>query len=270
MKKSNWLALFAAGSAAIVLASAAQADVKIKSLLSISSATPSTKMTPSVQSVTICYKGNDARVEPMGPDGSTLLFKGEEGNVYSLDTVKKTYFVRSVKDLSAPQDPTGKGAEKTDITLSEGKETRRFAGMAARVYHLAGIVPDSLEINKKRLPGEVSRKLSVSGEYWLSQDLALPSDLETSVFPTLITSNPGEDRVFRALADYFNTKAELSKDIPLNSQITLTETTPQGTQESVTLTTEVIAISQTILPESLFELPADYKQVPPPPYSLRL
>ncbi|BDI33276.1 hypothetical protein CCAX7_53270 [Capsulimonas corticalis] len=105
--------------------------------------------------------------------------------------------------------------------------------------------------------------VQVSGEYWLADSVKLPSAKKASLLPAVYAPISGETFAFKPLAE----RLKKTREIPLGSRIAFTRTSPQGVQESVTMTTEVASVAQTALADSLFQLPIGYTEVaaPTPP-----
>jgi len=105
-----------------------------------------------------------------------------------------------------------------------------------------------------------AKTVEVSGELWMSDALKLPNDKKSDIFPAVYMAGTGESFVFKPLAD----SLDKNRQIPLASRITVTRSLPDGSQESITTTSEVTSISRADVPNDLFRLPIGYTEVAPP------
>jgi hypothetical protein len=267
-------------------------------------ATPTSPSIPAPETVTTYFKGGNARTEVAGGP-VTLYNGAEEKVYTLDPTQKTYFVRSVKDIQQPPPDPAtgGSAAMKVnaDLSLSPGDGAKTFAGVPSKVFILSGTVVVSPERSGGSrggggfggggrhhrggggFPGGGgggypsggdegggtpgggvrgrSRVVEVSGEYWLSDTLKVPDDRKATLLPAFLMDDPGQAFVFKSLADNLGKK----KEIPLDSRITLTYTAPQGGQETVTTTTEVTSVSQTALPDALFQLPTGYTQVAPPP-----
>jgi hypothetical protein len=269
------------------------ADTKIVSKITLTVKTIPTSdsaptQTPVTQFVTTYYKGANARTDI--DNGTITIYNRKEGKVYVLDPGQKTYFVQTEKEFLAPHPDPFSGQQNTnlklssDVTLTPGQDKRSIAGVDTSVVVLSGSVTVSAQRSggggggigglggfggygggrRRGGGGGGSRskptKLDLSGEFWVSDALKLPDDKKATPLPSLFSAAPIENYVFGPLSDNLLKK----KDLPLDSRIAVTSTSPEGDQKIVTRTTEVTAVTHEPLTDDLFALPVGYTQLSAP------
>ncbi|MDR3711020.1 MAG: hypothetical protein P4L33_22180 [Capsulimonadaceae bacterium] len=273
----------------------ARADVTIVEKVTMTKVDP-TSVPPSPpnsgpivsQGVTLYFKGANARSEL--DSGQVTIYDGANEKVYTLDPSTKTYFLRPLKNIEvAPQNPTGyKPVSMTTedaITITQGDETQTFAGTSARAFIISGTVtvrPEQIGGGHHRrsdgygggepdgdsgspdasspFDNSGARTVEVSGEVWLSETVKIPNDKKATLFPALFVEAQPDNFVFKPLAD----KLAKKKEIPLDSRVSVTHSTPYGTNITVTTSTLATSLSQASLPDSLFHVPVGYTEVPVP------
>lgn len=97
----------------------------------------------SPQTVTTYYKGANARTEVAG--GTTTLYDGASGKIYTLSPADKTYYAQSYQDiLEAKQASSGEQGAQTkvdsSIDVKPGEQTAVLLGAAAKAYTVSGVV----------------------------------------------------------------------------------------------------------------------------------
>ncbi len=250
------------------------------------------------QTVTAYYKGGNARVEVEG--GIIRIFNGKDGKVYTLDPVAKTYYVQTLKQLAdaSTEDPdsrqSGSLKVSSDLSVSPGDGNKSCAGLDSKPFVLSG----SISISHKQssaggllsslgglagglgglggLAGGLAgglggggdqqgggrrsgaaKQVEVSGEYWFSNTVKLPDDKGATVLPALYTGAQIQGFVCKALSD----KLVKMKGLPLDSRIAVSSSQRDGSQRTITRTTEVTSVSLHPLPDGLFQLPVGYTQL---------
>jgi hypothetical protein len=219
----------------------------------------------------------------------TTIYVGKEGKVYTLDQSQKTYYVQTVKEFLDPHpDPfsgrTGPMKETSDVALKPGDGARTCAGMDAKVFVLTGTVTVSPQRSGSGGGGGggllggfgrrgrgggggghsgssfLAKKVELSGEYWLSDKVKLPDDKNATPLASIFSAAPMQNFVFRPVSDNLVKR----KGLPLDSRLTVTSSESDGSQRSITRTSEVVSVDQKPLPDNLFEIPIGYTQIAPP------
>ena len=136
--------LTAWGLGLISLAAAARADVKIVSQITVTRQ-PDNGAAAAPEMVTSYYKGRRARVEVAG--GPVTLYNADSERVYTLDPIKKTYYVLPAKQVQEGRaESSGAGSKgenldvKVDLKSPDGAETRTISGLIAKEYDVSGSI----------------------------------------------------------------------------------------------------------------------------------
>jgi len=125
--------------------SPAVADVAItaQQAITVQQAAGAAQTPPNPQTITLFYKGRDARLETAG--GPVLLYDGKAGIIHTLDTAHKTYYTTlftQVQQAGAPI-PSGTGRQvkqDTKLDLRQTDQAKTIAGVTAHQYVLTGTI----------------------------------------------------------------------------------------------------------------------------------
>ena len=242
------------------------------------------------RTTTTYYKGRMARVE--SPDGMVWIYDGVKNRAYALDATKKTYRQMGLKQAAESKNPLmaqmPQGVKfDARVMLIKSEEAKTFAGKTAALYRVTGEAKIQMEGGFPGGPGggggfpgggpgggggfpgggQPPRggppgaggelpSMQLEGEFWLTDSSLLPEGVKSPALAQIRPALP-DGPFSRPLLDRLNKL----KMLPLSSRLTLTMKMPgQEQANAITITTEVAAITEAPLANSLFTLPLDYKK----------
>ena len=268
-----------------LLAATARADVKIVTRVTVTGngaaamgmgarggrpgagAAPKTE----TETVTTYYKGQKSRVE----SGATvILFDGTTGKTLTLNPATKTYQVQSDVRTQRLDEAAQNIDFKTSGSARPTGATRAILGKTAKEYAYSitmamtlkpGITgPDGKPTAAPR-PGTVRKPfvtMVIKGNQWTVENLTSGGGNGGIIAAQLsaLQSFPGFKGIFDALSQI--------KGVAIEGKQTMSMQSPMaammgGTPPTTTITTVPVSLKEAPLPDSLFAIPAGYKQVQP-------
>ncbi len=274
------------------------ADVKLTANVTVTEGHKPGLGAPDV--VTTYFKGGNAREEIS--TRAVIIFNATEGQVYTLDVARKTFYAQTLKEFLAPHPDGSSTALKvnSDLALDPGGFQKVCAGQSAKVFELTGTVTLGPPKKSKAGGGLLGDLEGLVGRGGIGTIAGLAGlggggrhggdgeghSAKKTVNKTVEVSGEywladtfklPDDKMASPLWALYSSSPMQNfvfgpladqlakrKQIPLDSRITMKTTLPDGSQKSVTRTTTVTEISQTPLPEELFLIPTGYSQVAPP------
>lgn len=216
------------------------------------------------------YKGKKFRSE--SPD-AVILWDGDSGKMYSLNPARKTYTVVSMAGANPMMNLFD---FKTDVTIKPGGKTKTVLGKPAKNYLYTVTInmamkKGAMEQMMGAAPGVRSGASApppkapplptviVQGENWVTESVALPAGAGSGSFAALAQQVPGMRGALQKLANM--------KGLPLETRITTTvkggpPNMPSRARSGNGFSTVATSLSEAPLPDSLFRVPADYKEAP--------
>jgi hypothetical protein len=219
--------------ALLTVCGAAQADLKVVQTTRIDN--PQLKayeetMTPQ-QKAAMAHSGNP--LFQSGPQITTVYVHGPQTRadigfisyLVNSATHQATVLNRRKHTYTTQAYQVPSGAGQGTATVKDLRQTKTIAGNLAHRYHLTATLASQ--------PGTL-----IQGDIWAASNIAQPSLLSTGSGPFAMLQSQ-----FRKIKGY-----------PLKSMLTVTGS-PLG---STTVTTNVVSVSKTPLPASLFSIPTGY------------
>jgi hypothetical protein len=252
-------------------ASLARADVKIVSEVTIKGVPKAAQaqISDKTTTTTTYYKASKQRTET---DKSVTITDLDGDKFYTLDPVKKTYYVMSSKDLeklAADNPMLAMIKMDTTTTVTPSSETKSIAGKTAKKYAYTTVMKMGMEGADESISAMLPT-ITISGEQWTTEEITLPVDYRKVTQSNFMRSMP--PMMAKGIKDMVDKMAEI-KGLPLSSVITVTvqpsaSAPPQAAsafpKDPIVTTTEVKSIVEGPLDDALFTVPADYKEVKAP------
>jgi hypothetical protein len=249
----------------------ARADVKIVSEVTIKGAPKAAQAQVSDKPfiTTVYYKASRQRTET---DKGVTITDLDGDKFYTLDPVKKTYYVMSSKDIEkmAAENPMLAMIKvDTSTTVTPTAETKSIAGKMAKKYAYTTIMKMGMEGADDSISAMLPI-ITINGEQWTTEEITLPVDYRKFAQSNFMRSMP--PMMAKGIKDMVDKMADI-KGIPLSSIITVTvkpseKAPPQAAsafpKDPIVTTTEVKSITEGPLDDALFTVPADYKEVKAP------
>ncbi|GAB4458118.1 MAG: hypothetical protein OHK0029_18900 [Armatimonadaceae bacterium] len=258
---------------AVALSSvSARADLKIVTQMKVTGA-PEAAQGQVPPTTTTFIKGDRVRVE----QGKTITITDYKSNVIvTLDPVKKTYSEMNLNALTDAAKNPMMAMFKMDVKadVKPTGKTKELLGRTVKEYKYSATVSMSVDPNAGEdtpLPPGIADMLPtvmISGENWVSDTIQFPIDPNK----LMSQSMQGMLSMFGAGMKDFQEKMAAIPGYPLETrtlvEVVFPPTAPKEmigeTPGPVTTTTTVTSISEEPLPDSLFDIPADYEKVTGP------
>jgi hypothetical protein len=231
----------AAAATVAVTASVARADVKLVANMTTGGTT---------QTVTNYYKGNKVRSETK----SSVVLMDSSGKMTMLNPTRKTYMVVSMGDMP--------GMNMVDVSSSvdikPGGKTKTILGKPAKNYVYTATIKMSLKkaaLDQMKASGRMPKQppqlptFVLQGENWVTEAVNLPKGAVATSLSGL-NSLPG----MKPIMDKF----AAIKGVSLESRATITFKGGPQNMKPQTTSFAATSISETILPDALFQIPAGY------------
>jgi hypothetical protein len=226
---------------ALLLAAVSFGDAKIVSHVKLNLMNK-----PTERDTTTYFKGNFMRLETA--ENATIYNVVTKDTIF-LDIPNKTYY----ESLGAAIQPSTAGMKVE--AMAEVKPTDEKSKIAG--YDCSKYLAD-VAISMSPESGNFTAKTQMHMEFWTTAQLKTPYTPDHMLY--IVT------QMFRGAMNLQGMEKfakEMSKvqGFPLNNQMTLTiEGLPGMTPPKIQIDQEVISVSEAKLPDSLFQVPADYKK----------
>ena len=262
----------AAATAAFISATptTARADVKVVSQVTITGlpAGAATAQSSKPQTVTAYYKGTKVRTEAAN---TVTIYDGKTNTVTTLSPASKTYTVASMA-APAANPMMAMMDVKTTATLKPGGKTKTIAGKPAKNYvwqaNIAmGMKPSAKQNANSQMPSGPLVTIQMNGEQWTTDAVKLPAGSKSLVMSMM----SGPAKAIPGLSPLMDKFAQI-KGLPLSA--TLTQAFKQSAAmmamggarsnvppKPITVTTNVLSLSEKPLAATLFAVPAGYQKV---------
>ena len=260
----------AAAAALISTATTARADVKVVSQVTITGlpAGAASAQSSKPQTVTAYYKGTKVRTEAAN---TVTIYDGKTNMVTTLSPASKTYTVASVA-APAANPMMAMMDVKTTATLKPGGKTKTIAGKPAKNYvwqaNIAmGMKPSAKQNANSQMPSGPLVTIQMNGEQWTTDAVKLPAGSKSMVMSMM----SGPAKAIPGLSPLMDKFAQI-KGLPLSA--TLTQAFKQSAAmmamggaksnvppKPITVTTNVLSLSEKPLTDTLFAVPAGYQKV---------
>ncbi len=229
------------------------------------------------QTVTACYKGDRVRTQTSA--GSVVLYDAATDTTTTLNPANKTYTVNASKKMLDQVKPF-LSMFQVSVTggVTPGAATKTIAGLPARNYRvnlqmkmgMSGSAPGA----GGGTPAGTLFSMKMAGEQWASSAVSLPARVQTQMTTSGLRALGGRMPGMEKMAG----KMTVVKGLPLSSRMTITMITPQGMGAVmggggpsggksgpivITTITDTKSVSRKPLPDSLFSVPAGYREVQP-------
>ncbi len=228
------------------------------------------------QTVTAYYKGDKVRTQTSG--GAVVLYDAATDATTILNPADKTYTLNASKKMLDQVKPfLSMFKVSVDGGVTPGAATKTIAGLPARNYRvnlqmkmgMSGSAPAGA-------PAGTLISMKMAGEQWASSAVSLPTRVQTQMTTSGLRALGGMMPGMEKMAG----KMTAVKGLPLSSRMTITMTTPQGLGGAmmgggaparggktgpivITTVTDTQSVSRKPLPDSLFSVPAGYREVQP-------
>jgi len=281
-------------------ASIARADVTITSLLTMTAprqmpgrparGSGGSGSETTRQTVTAYYKGNKVRTQ--SSVGSVTLYDAATDTTTVLNPADKTYTVNASKKMVEQVKPF-LSMFKVSVGggVTPGTASKTIAGLPARNYRInlqmkmgvdpqsaigrGGLAPGAPGTSAAGTPPATLFRMKMAGEQWASSAVSLPARVQTQMTTSALRALGGMMPGMEKMAG----RMTAVKGLPLSSRMTITMTTPQGIGAAmmggggpagaksgpivITTVTDTKSVSRKPLPDSLFTIPAGYREVQP-------
>jgi hypothetical protein len=255
----------------VMSATLARADVKIVSEVTVKGVPKAAQaqISDKTTTTTTYYKASKQRTET---DKSVTITDLDADKFYTLDPVKKTYYLMSSKDMekmAADNPMLAMIKMDTSTTVTPTDETKTIAGKMAKKYAYTTVMKMGMDGADESISAMLPT-ITISGEQWTTEEIALPVDFRKVAQSSFMRSMPA--MMAKGIKDMVDKMAEI-KGLPLSNIITVTvkasaSAPPQAAaafpKDPIVTTTEVKTITEGPLDDALFTVPADYKEVKAP------
>jgi len=241
-----------AWAAFLALICSVQADLKMSAV--VRSTGPAIAGVPLSGQYEVDFRGSQARI--VQPNGSSTVFDFSASQVSVLNPNTKTYYVEALSTLLEP----GPGPKMTaNVALDHASAPQTKFGTIARKVTISS---QSSGSGSGSTSGNSSAKAPVvnaynlikySGSGWLADGSAVQSSIG-SIAPLVLIGAP------RALSSSIIQTLDEAGMVPM----TLSFDWSTDGQNSLTLSMTVNTIDASTLEDSVFAIPADYKEVQKP------
>jgi hypothetical protein len=255
--------------AVLSTATLARADLKVVSEVTVKGAPKAAQVSDKPVTTITYYKAGKQRVEN---DKSITIADLEGDKSYTLDPVKKTYYVTSSKDREkAAADNPFLAMIKVDTstTVTPTAETKAIVGKTAKKFTYVTLMKMGMEGGDPSMAA-MFPTFTINGEMWTTEEVTLPVDYRKVARNNFMRTMPA--MMAKGIQDMVDKISEI-KGFPLFTVMTMTivpskEAPPQAAasfpKEPIVTTTEVKSIVEAPLDDALFVVPADYKEVKAP------
>jgi hypothetical protein len=228
------------------------------------------------QTVTAYYKGNKVRTQASG--GAVVLYDAATDTTTILNPADKTYTVNASKKRVDQVKPfLSMFKVSVDGGVTPGAATKTIAGLPARNYRVN--LQMKMGMSGNAPAGATAGTLfsmKMAGEQWASSAVSLPTRVQTQMATSGLRALGGMMPGMEKMA----ARMTAIKGLPLSSRMTITMTTPPGMGAAmmggggpaaggkagpivITTITDTRSVSRKPLPDSLFTVPAGYREVQP-------
>jgi hypothetical protein len=255
----TFVAVTVFAAAFVIGAGTARADLKVVSTMT-NSGTRSGG--PRTSTVTTYYRGKWTRTET---PQNVIIVDNALGKIYSLNPSEKTYNVISFADLG--KNPLMSMMDmKTTVSLQPGGKTKTILGKPAKSYTYTAVLQMSLKkealqrmagMNGGTAPSKPPTipPVTIKGVSWVTEAVKVSAGASSAALATL-SQMPG----MKVLAE----KLGSVRGVPLEQEMTVVASGgPQGNVKQTSVT-KATAIDESPLPDSLFKVPAGYREVSRP------
>ena len=190
---------------------------------------------------------------PMAQKGFYMITKDGGKAVFMVNPEEKTYFKWDVDSLMGM---VGAASKLMNLTISDPKVEKLaegpggvIAGMPTTHYRFRTTYTQSMKFMMIKKTAKVDKE----EDLWAAPELA---DLALGIYLRKAPPKTGNEDFDRLMA------AEMSKvqGFPLKTKTVMTQTDEKGASETTTTVMEVTEWQTTSVPDSIFEIPADYKE----------
>jgi hypothetical protein len=194
-----------------------------------------------------------------------------------LNPADKTYTVNASKKRVDQVKPfLSMFKVSVDGGVTPGAATKTIAGLPARNYRVNLQMKMGMSGNAPAgAPAGTLFSMKMAGEQWASSAVSLPARVQTQMTTSGLRALGGMMPGMEKMAD----RMTAIKGLPLSSRMTITMTTPPGMGAAmmggggpaggkagpivITTITDTRSVSRKPLPDSLFTVPAGYREVQP-------
>lgn len=284
--RSTFTRVAASGIGLAVLGAPVRADVTLTSMVTMNAPKQRPGRPPgngggsgsqtTRQTVTAYYKGDKVRTQTSG--GAVVLFDAATDTTTVLKPADKTYTVNAGKKMVDQVKPfLAMFRVSVDGGVTPGAATKTIAGLPARNYRVNLQMKMGMGAQAgggaAGAPTGTLFSMKMAGEQWASSAVILPARVQaqmtTSGLRALGGMMPGMEKMAGRMTAV--------KGLPLSSRMTITLITPQGMGAMmgggpsggksgpivITTITDTKSVSRKPLPDSLFSVPAGYREVQP-------
>jgi len=270
----NYVRTVAATAIAVLsITTVARADLKIVAEVTVKGTPKAAQVSEKPTIRTTYFKPGKQRVET---DKGVTISDLEGDKFYTLDPVKKTFYVTSSKDQEkslADNPMLAMMKTNASTTVTPTAETKTIAGKTAKKVTYLTVMKMEMEGLDPSMAAMLPT-FTISGEEWRTEEIALPADYYRFVKNNLLRVLP--PMIAKGIQDMVDKTSEI-KGLPLSSIMTITvipsKTTPPQVlaslpKEPVVTMIEVQSVVEGSLDDALFTVPADYTEVKAPPSTL--
>jgi len=231
------------------------------------------------QTVTAYYKGDKVRTQMS--DGTVMLYDAATDMTTLLNPADKTYTLNATKKMADQVKPFLSMLKiSVDGGVTPGAATKTIAGLPARNYRVnmrmkMGMAARAGGGGAAAVPTGTLVSMKMVGEQWASSAVSLPTRVQTQMTTSGMRVLGGMMPGMEKMAG----KMTAIKGLPLSNRMTITMTTPPGMGAAmrgggapaggksgpivITTVTDTKSVSRKPLPDSLFSVPAGYREVQP-------
>ena len=211
---------------------------------------------------TTYYKGKKTRVEETG---RVVITDNETGTVTAIDTKKKTYTIQKIADMSAQVNPIAEMLEvKVDGGVKPTETKKTIAGREAKLYTskftMAMSIKEGAPIPLPAGDGPLM-EITMETEQWAAESLQVESTgLAPNMSPipaNMMRMMPGVDSILKKMAEIKGFPLATNVKMTLQSAFPL----PGLPEKPIVIKMETVSVTEGALPDTLFQVPAGYKQV---------
>jgi len=213
---------------------------------------------------TAYYKGKKVRVEE---GDRVVITDNETGTIVTIDSKKKTFTTQKLADMASQVSPFTEMLEvKVDGALKPtemkkpvaGRETRLYAGK----FTMAMSVKEGAPIPLPAGDGPLM-EIIIESEQWAAEGIQLDPKTQGPGFSPLpagmMRMMPGMDSMMKKMTEIKGFPLSTAMKISFQSSLPL----PGIPEKPVVIKTETVSVPEDALPDTLFAVPAGFKQVEP-------
>lgn len=195
---------------------------------------------------------------PMG--SSSMILDAVHRQMITLHPDKKTAEITDMSKIGA-QMATHVDISKIKVSVTPNGQTKTVMGASCAGYALAMSIPMTM--------GTMTMDMAMEGTFWMAK--GVPGAVDYATFwkaaaenglffgdARSLQANPAQGK---AMVEMYRKMAEIG-GIALESQLTMKMSMPnmpQGAAGGMTITTTVLSVKTDPIPDSMFQIPADYK-----------